>query len=702
MKTISSALKAHVQGEVTTLATCWKVTRQDGTVYGFTDHDSDIIVSAVTYKAETGFMPTAIQSNEKLSVDNMNADGIFDSSTITEGDLSAGLYDYADVEIFMVNYASVGMGLLKLKKGTLGEVTMKDYSFETEFRSLSQKLQQNIGEVYSPLCRADFGDARCGITVQPAFWEPATVYASGDVVLPVTANGKRYICTVSGTSQQASWSSSTAVNVSLTNSSTTVVQTSGVNAGAMVNQNMVGSKFYWEMEASALASTVASAVAFGVTWKTTDVGYSSVQTAGRVFTSQFTSTPAAGDYYMAAFNGNSKKLWVGQNGSWLSGDPETGASAYAVLPAVYNRVHYSQEMNRTAYWSAPGLSVYSNYGPAPYGSNTAEYIGSPSGTYHWFGQNMTVAYASGDIVHAACYVHSTYFTKFAMRLVNKDTNNTATVRWAWGSPPTFVEVQSNSFASVISYGQDSAPLSFYRMRMKVRLKENCTSVQLRMYTSWDVSGYFFGKFWGAQVNEGDNLLSYVTTTTSYSSVEFYPWLGMKSNADSGTNNIHGVFTSAAFNYASVPANYLELGEPSWSNTVGGSTADGTAGWVTYESYIKFGTVTGVTDNSHFTDTTRTEASSTFVGGKLTWTTGLNINRSMDVKDSTSAGLITLFQKMPYTISVGDEYKLVKGCKKTVAACQAYASENGSRGNIYNFRGEPYIPGPDQVNKFGGQ
>jgi uncharacterized phage protein (TIGR02218 family) len=43
----------------------------------------------------------------------------------------------------------------------LGEVTLKNGQFIAEVRGLAQKLSQNIVELYSPTCRAVFGDTRC-------------------------------------------------------------------------------------------------------------------------------------------------------------------------------------------------------------------------------------------------------------------------------------------------------------------------------------------------------------------------------------------------------------------------------------------------------------------------------------------------------------------------------------------------------------
>ncbi len=165
MKVISNALQAHLEQDVTTLATCWRVTRRDGTVMGFTDHDSDLVVESVTYEAATGFTPTAISSSAALNVDNLDIEGLLDAGAITTEDLLAGLYDYAEITVFQVNHAFVGDGVLLLRQGWLGEVTCEDGQFIAEVRGLTQPLSQRVGEVYSPSCRAVFGDARCGINV---------------------------------------------------------------------------------------------------------------------------------------------------------------------------------------------------------------------------------------------------------------------------------------------------------------------------------------------------------------------------------------------------------------------------------------------------------------------------------------------------------------------------------------------------------
>ena len=173
-KTASIDLKNHFASQVTTLAYCWKVTRTDNSVKGFTNHDKDISFDSVTYSASTGFTPTSIQNRSDLSVDNLEVEGMLESASITESDIAAGLYDFADLEVFVVNYEDLTQGKMTLRKGWLGEVTRKKGQFIAEVRGLNQKLSQNIGRLITPNCDAILGDSRCGATTA-SFTFAATV-----------------------------------------------------------------------------------------------------------------------------------------------------------------------------------------------------------------------------------------------------------------------------------------------------------------------------------------------------------------------------------------------------------------------------------------------------------------------------------------------------------------------------------------------
>jgi uncharacterized phage protein (TIGR02218 family) len=162
-KTVSSALAQHLAGEVTTLATCWQITRRDSLVLGFTDHVRDLIVDGVTYRAASGYTRTAIRGTADLAVDNLDVESVFSDDGITEEDLRVGKYDFAEVRMFLVNYEDLAQGVLKLRRGWLGEVTIRDGMYVAELRGMTQRLQMTVGEVYAPDCAADLGDARCGV-----------------------------------------------------------------------------------------------------------------------------------------------------------------------------------------------------------------------------------------------------------------------------------------------------------------------------------------------------------------------------------------------------------------------------------------------------------------------------------------------------------------------------------------------------------
>lgn len=163
MRTASAAMTAHIAGEVTNLAICWKLALVSGAVFGFTDHTADLTFESQLYKAATGFSPTSIETKDSYSVDNLDVAGILDSSALTEADIMAGIYDFAEIEIFMVNVTDLTQGKIIHRRGWLGEVTLKNGQFIAEVRGLAQKLQQNIGEIYTPTCRAVFGDSRCKV-----------------------------------------------------------------------------------------------------------------------------------------------------------------------------------------------------------------------------------------------------------------------------------------------------------------------------------------------------------------------------------------------------------------------------------------------------------------------------------------------------------------------------------------------------------
>ena len=151
-------------------------------------------------------------------------------------------------------------------------------------------------------------------------------------------------------------------------------------------------------------------------------------------------------------------------------------------------------------------------------------------------------------------------------------------------------------------------------------------------------------------------------------------------------------TSADFEnriYRCVTAGTTAAAQPAYNTTVGAQTTDGSAVFEAEEAWSRSGLVTEVTDRAVFiaaVDEPRA-VDGWFAGGVLTWETGANAGRSIEVKSWTQAtGLIELFLPMGYAIEAGDAFRIHPGCDKRLATCiDRFA-------NVLNFRGEPYVPG----------
>lgn len=169
MRNYSAAFQAHLDSGTTTLCFCWKVTRADGVVMGFTDHDENLTVLGVEYEASTGFSATQIEANLDLAVDNLEVDGALQSEGISEEDLALGLYDGAEVLVYWVNWRDPTVWAL-MSRSTIGEVTRNGIAFVAELRSLAQQLQQRVGRQFQRYCDAILGEPRCGVDLSlPAF-----------------------------------------------------------------------------------------------------------------------------------------------------------------------------------------------------------------------------------------------------------------------------------------------------------------------------------------------------------------------------------------------------------------------------------------------------------------------------------------------------------------------------------------------------
>lgn len=163
MRNLPAALASHVMEDVTTLATCFLVRRRDGVHLGFTSADRELVVDGIRYRPHAGLTPSQVAANRDLKVDEMDVLGALSTTGITDADLLGGVYDFAEITVFFINHTEPQSGRIVILSGWLGEVSLKRGAFVAEVRGHSQALQQTFGDIYSPECRADLGDARCRV-----------------------------------------------------------------------------------------------------------------------------------------------------------------------------------------------------------------------------------------------------------------------------------------------------------------------------------------------------------------------------------------------------------------------------------------------------------------------------------------------------------------------------------------------------------
>lgn len=178
MKQLSADMAAHLVSGTTTLAWCWQITRADGRVFGFTDHDRALTFDGTTFESDAGLIPSELRNGSDLSVDAQDATGVLTSERITETDILDGRWDNAAVDVWRVNWAETSQRVL-LRRGAVGQIRRGRMAFVAEVRSLAHVLGQTVGRTFQAGCDARLGDVRCGIDLEN------TVYKGTGVVTEV-------------------------------------------------------------------------------------------------------------------------------------------------------------------------------------------------------------------------------------------------------------------------------------------------------------------------------------------------------------------------------------------------------------------------------------------------------------------------------------------------------------------------------------
>lgn len=172
MRTIPADLAARIESGAATLCHVWRLTRADGAVSGFTDHDRDLLQDGLNCVAGAGWTGGVTGSGlGGGEAGAMVAAGILDAEGLDPVDLAAGLYDGATVECRRVDWSAPHL-FVSLWTARISRVRRDGEAFTADLEGPLAQLERVAGRSYGRLCDANLGDDRCGVAAgHPALVE---------------------------------------------------------------------------------------------------------------------------------------------------------------------------------------------------------------------------------------------------------------------------------------------------------------------------------------------------------------------------------------------------------------------------------------------------------------------------------------------------------------------------------------------------
>lgn len=175
-RNVPAALQAHFDSRTTSLTVLIKVTPKDPNypAWGITRLDRDVTYDDgdgdVTYSAMVGMVMENMRSQSTMEVGNSQSKHLVPAASfsipVSEELIRAGVYDWADYVVYVINYEDHSMGhwIPPAGFGQTGQLSVDDrgQSFQMELTDLTKILKQTIVEKDSILCRADYGSQPIG------------------------------------------------------------------------------------------------------------------------------------------------------------------------------------------------------------------------------------------------------------------------------------------------------------------------------------------------------------------------------------------------------------------------------------------------------------------------------------------------------------------------------------------------------------
>lgn len=176
----------HFDKALGTSACYWRLDRRDGVTLGFAGHDRDMVIAGQLYRAAPSLRPFAVELDDGLDPEPGELQGALSSAAIGESDLMAGRWDGAALEFGLFDWADPQTGLTPIWSGYFGTIEKGAHGFSVATRSVKSRLDVALAPATSPVCRAAFCGADCGLNAA-AFTVERHVASTDDVSFAMAA-----------------------------------------------------------------------------------------------------------------------------------------------------------------------------------------------------------------------------------------------------------------------------------------------------------------------------------------------------------------------------------------------------------------------------------------------------------------------------------------------------------------------------------
>jgi uncharacterized phage protein (TIGR02218 family) len=178
-------------GELTSIALCWRLERSDGAGIALTSHDARMALGDTMHEPSPGIVPAAITRTIGLEPQSSEVAGALSAQALSPVDLALGRWDGAQARLSAVDWQDTSAEGIDLLGGELGNVSINGESFSAELRGAASKLEAPVCPATSPECRAHFGDKQCRVDLAGRTIAARVVGSrDGELTLDVAVDGK--------------------------------------------------------------------------------------------------------------------------------------------------------------------------------------------------------------------------------------------------------------------------------------------------------------------------------------------------------------------------------------------------------------------------------------------------------------------------------------------------------------------------------